>query len=282
MRLLSRTGLLSLILSLSTQTALAADDTPWDCHVTISKASYDLTSIAGEHTVVAPSRNSPPSTYVDVLRFNLCAELTAVDGVPDGDQCPSGTLACMTTTNQKENADDRVVGVVPLATTSTLNPVSSLTKDKLSIILHGPTYGSESTAKSLNVIFTCLESGEDEEPTLGASDVEGMEHVFWNTKAGCAVKGDTPGNTNPPEDGVTSGGSGIGWFFLLLLLSFLAYLGLGAYYNYNNYGASGWDLVPHRDFWRDVPSLLKDVVSHLFSSVRGGRSTGGRGGYVSV
>lgn len=101
-----------------------------------------------------------------------------------------------------------------------------------------------------------------------------------------------------------------------LLLGFIGYFALGAWYNVrllfnmvdrafahswqpsvqqlvrtfdllflpsNVYcsGASGWDLVPHRDFWRDVPYLAKDVVSHLFSSVRGNqRST--RGGYVSV
>lgn len=29
-----------------------------------------------------------------------------------------------------------------------------------------------------------------------------------------------------------------------ILFGFVAYFGLGAYYNYNNYGATGWDLVP--------------------------------------
>jgi hypothetical protein len=40
-------------------------------------------------------------------------------------------------------------------------------------------------------------------------------------------------------------GSGIGWFFLVLFLAFLAYFGLGAYYNYTTYGASGVDLIPY-------------------------------------
>lgn len=30
-----------------------------------------------------------------------------------------------------------------------------------------------------------------------------------------------------------------------ILLAFLAYLGLGAYYNYSTYGASGMDLIPY-------------------------------------
>lgn len=31
---------------------------------------------------------------------------------------------------------------------------------------------------------------------------------------------------------------------LRLLLIIAAYFGLGAYHNYNQYGASGWDLIP--------------------------------------
>ena len=30
-----------------------------------------------------------------------------------------------------------------------------------------------------------------------------------------------------------------------LFLSAGAYLGIGAYYNYSNYGSTGWDLVPY-------------------------------------
>lgn len=83
-----------------------------------------------------------------------------------------------------------------------------------------------------------------------------------------------------------------------LFLAVIGYFGLGAYYNYNNYGSTGWDLIPyvfgvlslkapltpliprHRDFWREVPYLVEDLVSYMFSNVRSGG--GSRGGYVSV
>lgn len=86
-------------------------------------------------------------------------------------------------------------------------------------------------------------------------------------------------------------------FSCRILLAFIAYFGLGAYYNYSTYGARGMDLIPyvyafwltgdiseylsrHRDFWQEVPYMLKDVISHLCTSVHPRRSS--RGGYVAV
>nr|GAT56365.1 predicted protein [Mycena chlorophos] len=85
------------------------------------------------------------------------------------------------------------------------------------------------------------------------------------------------GQTVTPSSG---GLSSVGWFLLLLVLAFATYMGLGAYSNYTQYGASGLDLLPHRDFWMEVPWMLRDVVSHLCSSVRPRRSH--RGGYSAV
>lgn len=62
----------------------------------------------------------------------------------------------------------------------------------------------------------------------------------------------------------------------------------GIAYNHNNYSAKGWDLVPHRDFWREVPTLFSDLTNHLMSGIRGhrggggGAGGGGRGGYSSL
>ncbi len=128
------------------------------------------------------------------------------------------------------------------------------------------------------------------------------------------------GDSKTPEKEVEAVGSGIGWFFLLfvfssaikedkfltwntlrLFIAFAGYFALGAYYNYTTYGATGVDLIPcvfslllviillkrllfvcrHRDFWREVPYMLRDVVSHLCSSFQSRHSTS-RGGYISV
>jgi hypothetical protein len=91
------------------------------------------------------------------------------------------------------------------------------------------------------------------------------------------------------------------WATLRLFIALAGYFALGAYYNYTTYGATGVDLIPcvsplllvalilkaliigcrHRDFWREVPYMLRDVVSHLCSSFQSRHSTG-RGGYIAV
>lgn len=40
-------------------------------------------------------------------------------------------------------------------------------------------------------------------------------------------------------------------------------------------------LPRHRDFWREVPYMFQDVISHLCSTVRP-RQSSSRGGYISV
>jgi hypothetical protein len=54
-----------------------------------------------------------------------------------------------------------------------------------------------------------------------------------------------------------------------LLLAFAAYFGLGAYYNYSTYGASGADLIPYvSKFWLCFPSrILHDLLLPLTFSL---------------
>ncbi|KAG8906920.1 hypothetical protein FRB99_005694 [Tulasnella sp. 403] len=266
---------------------------PWNCKIDIGSAHWDLNPLNGEKTATR-IRTTPPSEFHDEVRFNVCDELKPREGYDSLDQCVSGTLACLTEINKKPNdGTDRITGVVPLATTSNLNvqyqPAYSAVSKGVVVTLHGPSYPPDaavSVPQSFNLTLLC--STSDSDPKFVNYDhATGVLDVEWSVKAACPSmdddhKGgdhsDPPnGGTNPPGD--EKRGSGIGWFFLLPLLGVLAYFGLGAYYNYNNYGSTGWDLVPHRDFWREVPYLIEDLVSYLFSSVRSG---GSRSGYRRV
>jgi len=261
-------------------TTLAAE---WDCHVTLSLHDYDLT-LLGQETVER-TRENPPSQMVDRVTFDLCKPIQEESSdLPTSDKCPPGTYACLTTTNKKAGVDDRIVTVVPLATSSLLDPTFSRTDDgALSVVLHGPAWPTSSTiSQALNVTLIC---GENEKPIIANHESDsGVMRINWRNKAACPESRDPPENTTPPPSGGDgqkgSTGSGIGWFFFLLFFCFITYFGLGAYYNYNNYGASGWDLVPHRDFWRDVPYLFRDLFASIFSNRRS--YSGARGGYVSV
>lgn len=276
------------ILTLASILTNADDTTPFDCHVTVGALTFDLTSLDREYSA-SRTRTTPPTTMVDSLSFNICNDLKPQSGVAEQDQCPTGTRACLTKTNKKDSETDRIVAVIPLAQTKILDPKYSASASPtkyLSILLKGPTYSL--LPQSLNLTLFCDSEGISEPKFVG---YDGSQlDLEWSAPAGCAVvegdKSPPSGGGNNGEDGSKDGeekdvGSGVGWFFLALILAFMAYFGLGAYYNYSTYGARGADLIPHRDFWKEVPYMLADVVSHLCSSVRP-RRTASRGGYISV
>lgn len=271
---------------------LADEQKPFDCHVVVSGAEFDLTKLAHEYNLNR-TREMPPTTMIDQLRFNLCADLKHVEGVEDRDQCRKGTRACLTTVNQKLGEPDRVISVVTLVdSVSTYKVIASLSDpESLTIVFEGPRYpnpvDSTSATQKLNLTIHCDPSSASGPQLLSYDD--SMLNLEWSTPDGCpkTINSEPPkddeGNKGDSDSGSKEErniGSGLGWFFLVILLAFAAYLGLGAYYNYSMYGARGIDLVPHRDFWQEIPYMLKDVISHLCSSTHPRRSS--RGGYVAV
>lgn len=122
------------------QSLANAQNNPFDCHVTTNSLTFDLTNLAGEHKV-SRTRSTPPSTMLDELRFDLCEDLKKLDNVADTDQvrcvfyssahilnviqCPSGSRACLTKTNKKGDEKDRIIAVISIAQSSSLNPEHS-------------------------------------------------------------------------------------------------------------------------------------------------------------
>lgn len=271
------------LLSWLAQLDVARANDSWDCRFTIdSKHEYDLRSLSGERKI-QKTWLSPPTKNTDTLLFNLCEPLKEDTSLPEHDRCPTGTYACWTTANEK-SGDSRITQVIPLARSSALNPEHKrLSDSEISVTLHGDSWPeSDSPREQFTIILQC--SSSDEDPTLG-SHTDSESTVRWKTKAACTTQESKPppNTTHPDEDNKkSSGGSSLRWFFFLFLFCFAVYFALGAYYNYNNYGASGWDLIPHRDFWRDVPHLLSDLLRGILSGVRGNSRVGNRSGYVSV
>ncbi len=75
------------MLTYSSQLMQVHAQSGFDCRISLDggKRKYDLTSLAGEHTL-AQTRDTPPSQVVDELRFDLCKDLDKKQGVEDGDQ----------------------------------------------------------------------------------------------------------------------------------------------------------------------------------------------------
>jgi len=267
----------------------AKSDLTSDCRVSIENIMFDLSSLLGEH-VINRTRETPPTTMVDSLRFNLCADLEHQGDLSEQDQCGLGTRFCLTKTNKKPNEVDRITAVIPIAQMSTLEPKYnvSLSPKFISIFLHGPDYPLPTTSlskpQSLNLTVIC-HPHETSDPVFVSYDGSRLD-VEWTNSAGCPFEeeGGNKDDDKKEEDkspNHESIGSGLGWFSLAIFLCLATYFGLGAYYNYSTYGARGADLIPHRDFWKEVPYMLSDVVSHLCSNVRP-RRTSSRGGYISV
>lgn len=129
------------------------------------------------------------------------------------------------------------------------------------------------------------DAGNDNGPTFSSYGENGGKATLeleWKSAAACKRDADSP---DAPSDGEGEKSSGGGFFhtlgviFWIVVFGLLAYFVLGALYNYQNYGARGADLIPHRDFWREVPALAQDLGSHLFNNVR---QSGSRGGYSSL
>jgi autophagy-related protein 27 len=69
----------------------AKADSTFDCNVRVENLTFDLTTLAGER-VITRTRETPPTTMIDSLRFNLCADLDPQGGVPEQDQVRSVLL----------------------------------------------------------------------------------------------------------------------------------------------------------------------------------------------
>ena len=58
----------------------------FDCLVSLDDLrTYDVNRAKGEQTL-SRTRETPPSTMLDELRFDRCADLTQKEGVAEGDQ----------------------------------------------------------------------------------------------------------------------------------------------------------------------------------------------------
>jgi hypothetical protein len=59
--------------------------TDFDCRLSVNDVNFDLTTLAGEQ-IVNRTRSTPPTTMIDSLRFDLCADLKTIDGLAEHDQ----------------------------------------------------------------------------------------------------------------------------------------------------------------------------------------------------
>ncbi|GAA5859891.1 hypothetical protein JCM8547_004375 [Rhodosporidiobolus lusitaniae] len=270
----------------------------WDCKLLLNGNTFDLNKLNGVHEW-EDSVQTPPTATKTRYSLSLCSALPPPSSSSPEDDCPAGTRLCLKTFSSRSGLEDRLLSVVPVAAESgsggefeaRANPwegEGEKAEGAWVLELGGGSYsGKEQKAK---VEMRCDEKATETTPTEGHYDPSsGLLTLKWRTAAACSSSSSGDGDSTPPpsepdkdkepekDDPTPSrdeGGMGFfAWFFTLLVLGFFAYLAIGIWKNYTEYGATGWDAVPHRDVWRDLPYVVVDLFK--------GRG-GSRGGYSSL
>ncbi|TNY18170.1 autophagy-related protein 27 [Rhodotorula diobovata] len=293
-----RTRLLQAAALLTGATATLA---AWDCTLQLGSLRYDLNPIKDRHEWVIEAQ-TPPTVLKNRYAISLCEPLPDPSRKHPDDDCPHGTRLCMRAFSAREGYDDRLLSVVPVAgdigegasgSGSGLAPRAEdkegdRPEDKWVFEMGGGRYNG--VDQKARIEMQCDADARETAPTVDEYDAGGgVLYLTWRTFAACPTGGEAP--APPPPSGDEDGGGDkgeregdkggdrdpvghsaglgfFGWFFTLLFVAALAYFGVGAYHNYTTYGATGWDMVPHRDVWRDLPF----VVSDLFKGRGGSRS----------
>ncbi|KIV83000.1 hypothetical protein PV11_05061 [Exophiala sideris] len=288
-----------------------------DCeHIRVDNKKFDISKLAGPHSVILHDTSRPPAEYNTTWSLNICAPLKKTEGVPDADQCPSGTRVCgvVRSWNPADDPEQKhveVENVIPVAgnfdasTGSSLDPQVSRLKaqdskaDGLQIELNGGYYNKKKQRAIIQLQCDKERTGNDDEERRRKRDdtEDDKEQTPSNSSLTFVSYGPVEGKEAievvrfnwrtkyacedyADSDEARKTGWGLfTWFILLAFLGIAAYLIFGSWLNYNRYGARGWDLLPHGDTIRDLPYLVKDFSKKVVDTVSGG---GSRGGYSAV
>ncbi|GAA5987739.1 hypothetical protein JCM11641_006512 [Rhodosporidiobolus odoratus] len=269
--------------------AAVAHAASWDCTARIGKTAFDLKKLDGLHEWESQT-DTPPTITKTRYQLSLCSSLP--DPTQGEDDCPSGSRLCMRTYSSRSGLEDRLLSVVPVAGeigAGDFEPKASeadgyKVDERWTLEIGGGKYnGVEQRAR---IEMRCDAKATESSPVVRDYDGKaGILELEWTTAAACPASTDdkppTPSPIPPARDDgderhaePSSSGIGFfGWFFTLLILGFIAYFALGIWNNYNTYGATGFDAIPHRELWRDLPYVVADLFK--------GRG-GGRDGYSSL
>ncbi|ORY99566.1 autophagy-related protein 27 [Absidia repens] len=243
----------------------------------------DLSRLDTDFEIEQNSDTHPSKTSIRT-KINICKSLDGM-GVND-EQCDQGAYICRRVIYLKGN--NQYVAVVQNIAGefkgSNLNPVFKLlgTDDDLSksgtqysLTLNGGNEHGE--AQSASIMLTC-DSSKDRNAAPTPPEIVSYQNnvlsLTWKTPHACALKPGDDGNTADSSSTLTL-------FKVLLVMAGIYFIG-GALYNFKQYNARGLDLIPHRDFWLDLPYIIRDLVANCVDSVMSRRRGGSGSGYVAV
>jgi hypothetical protein len=139
--------------------------------------------------------------------------------------------------------------------------------------------GTESLSNDRNYVLTilCPSNGVSEEnPRFLNLNEDTMTYSFgWTHTAACAGSATTsPGGTTDPNNNNNNNnnndGSKLddGWVMIILLFVFLLLYCVGGAMVMYTRGARGVEMMPHKSFWTDFPTLVRDGCKYTLSKIR--------------
>jgi len=171
---------------------------------------------------------------------NICADFSGTPCTTPGAACQYGTSTAGVLPGNFTDLDTASIGVTEKGVNLTyFNGQACKTRPRqTSVYLICNT--------STDALITEVQEPTDPEHTC-------MYYIYFQTKYACP-----------------SGSSGIegGWIFIIILIVVvLLYLAIGVVYQWKRNHATGLELIPNHEFWRDVPGLFKDGCMYTFRKV---------------
>ncbi|RHZ75014.1 hypothetical protein Glove_218g25 [Diversispora epigaea] len=273
--------------------SLGVTATPLNCSdIEVSGMRFNIAAL-DQVLNINKTTDSPPTKKNITYFINPCSPLPYDDKADEEtklSKCHDGTLICEITTHWNPRTGITLItSVIPVAVNSTNDDNKDNDDNNQDFIvelgpkanvddIHGPLiitlYGDkingandEKQQQKANITFICDPDQKNENPNV-ISYKDNTLQIEWKTEHACGVR--------IPE--VYKGLGGFTKFLIFIFMVLALYLIIGAGYNYQVYRSQGWDLLPNRDFWRDVPYMASDLTKNLYNTVRGG----GNSGYARV
>ncbi|RIB30509.1 autophagy-related protein 27-domain-containing protein [Gigaspora rosea] len=218
-----------------------AFDPKFDCsNIQVGERTFNLSSL---------NRTWTPSITEKVSQgeFNTTYYINICEALPYNDTsentCEAGTNICAIKTikfnNDDSDDDPKIIDIKQIVKNSADFPpsysFSEVNDGSLEIILGGGKYEEEQ--QKANITFL-IDQDKDYEPDIKEYKNNTL-FIEWKIE--------------------TSG----------IFIGFLGYLVIGIAYNHHTYNSHGWDLLPHRDFWRSVPYMLSDLSKNILNYISG-------------
>jgi hypothetical protein len=121
------------------------------------------------------------------------------------------------------------------------------------------------TTSTLSILFTCNEDGGVGTPKF-LSETTNKFQVSWESQYACPIG----------SGGNNKGLSGGSIFLIILLVVIVVYFVAGILWQKYRNHATGSDLIPNKEFWTELPILVKDGCKFTVNKIRG------KSGYSSV